>query len=97
MAVAGIRLIVILQAKQARPCHIFIFYTLYFILLTLLDDQKYAVYLKAHFAEGFHEFMRMHLKFGPRPGGPSEHNFWTSRVNPIRNYIFGILRLRAIN
>ena len=30
-------------------------------------------------------------------GGPSEHNFWTSRVNPIKNYIFGILRLRAIN
>ena len=30
-------------------------------------------------------------------GGPSEHTFWTSRVNPIKNYIFGILRLRAID
>jgi len=33
----------------------------------------------------------------PRPGGPSEHNFWTSRVDPIKNCIFGILRLRAID
>jgi len=37
------------------------------------------------------------LTFGLVTGAPSEHNFWTSRVNPIKNYIFGILRLRAID
>ena len=28
------------------------------------------------------EKYRLHIA-----GGPSEHNFWTSRVNPIKNYI----------
>jgi hypothetical protein len=35
--------------------------------------------------------------FATAAGGPSEHNFWTSRVNPIKKYIFRILRLRAID
>ena len=31
------------------------------------------------------------------PGGCRKHNFWTARVDLIRNYIFGVLTSRAIN
>jgi hypothetical protein len=37
------------------------------------------------------------LQITQQPGGCRKHNFWTTRFKSIKNYIFGILTLRAID
>ena len=40
---------------------------------------------------------KVSAKLAMRAGGGKDHNFLASSVNPIKNYIFGILTSRAID